>query len=268
MDKGYLLIAMGSDYVLQACLLAMSIKKTQKINNVSLVTSDDVPQRYSNLFDHIIDVPWHDDKDSFYKTEHRWKAFHVSPYEETVVLDTDMIFLDDVSHWWKYFSEKDIGFLTDVRDYRNNKIKENYYRRTFYANRIPDIYCAFHYFKKTDPALKYYERLKLICENYKDFYKVYVPKHTPQIKSMDVNHAICILDCGLENYTVYSANMTHMKSKLQGWKDPSDSWLDTVPYYVDEDLKLKIANYQQHGLFHYTENKFCEKIIGLYNEAC
>ena len=30
MDKGYLLIAMGSDYVLQACLLAMSIKKTQQ----------------------------------------------------------------------------------------------------------------------------------------------------------------------------------------------------------------------------------------------
>ena len=38
------------------------------------------------------------------------ESVHVTPYEETVVLDTDMIFPDDISHWWKYFAEKDIGF--------------------------------------------------------------------------------------------------------------------------------------------------------------
>ena len=59
------------------------------------------------------------------------ESVHVTSYEETVVLDTDMIFPDDISHWWKYFAEKDIGFLTDIRDYRNNIIKENYYRKTF-----------------------------------------------------------------------------------------------------------------------------------------
>tara|TARA_B100001057_G_scaffold499748_1_gene611625 strand:- start:12754 stop:13560 length:807 start_codon:yes stop_codon:yes gene_type:complete len=267
MDKGYLVMAMGEDYVLQACLLAMSIKKTQNIKNISLVTSDTVPDQYVSLFDKIIDVPWHDDKDSFYKTEHRWKAFHVTPYEETVVLDTDMLFLNDVSHWWKYFSTNDIGFLTQIRDYRNIKVEDKYYRKTFLANNIPNVYCAFHYFKKTDPALMYYKKLQLICENYKDFYKVYVPKQMPQVKSMDVNHSICVLDSCLKNYTVYSANMVHMKSKLQGWSSPSDTWLDSVPFYVDEELNLKVGNYKQHGLFHYTDNKFCQRVIGLYNET-
>ena len=267
MDKGYLMIAMGDVYVLQACLLALSIKKTQKINNVSLVTSDDVPEQYVSLFDKITKVPWHDDSDSFYKTEHRWKAFHVTPYEETVVLDTDMIFLNDVSHWWKYFSKNDIGFLTDIRDYRNKKIDINPYRKTFEANSLPNVYCAFHYFKKTDPALKYYEKLKLVCENYKRFYKVYVPKHMPETKSMDVNHAICLLDSGIEDYTVYSANMIHMKSKVQGWNNPSDTWMDSVPFYLDEEFNLKIGNYNQHGLFHYTEHNFCKKTIGAYSEA-
>ena len=107
MDKGYVMVAMGDDYVLQACLCAISIKKTQTIKNVTLITSDKVQDKYKNLFDKIIEVPWHDKHSkSFYKTEHRWKVFHLTPYEETVVLDTDMLFLSDISYWWKYFEQK------------------------------------------------------------------------------------------------------------------------------------------------------------------
>ena len=53
MDKGYVMVAMGDDYVRQACLCAMSIKKTQTINNVSIVTSDTVPEEYKSVFDKI-----------------------------------------------------------------------------------------------------------------------------------------------------------------------------------------------------------------------
>ena len=260
MTKGYIMVAMGNDYVKQAYLCAKSIVATQSIKNVSLVTSDVVPEEYKSVFDKIIEVPWHDkEARSFYKTEHRWKVFHLTPYDETVVLDTDMIFLTDVSHWWKYFAQNSIGFVSNVRDYRNNIITNNYYRKVFTANNLPNIYCAFHYFKKDDTALKYYKTLNNICENYKDFYKIYAPKQLPGLSSMDVNHSIALLHNGIQNYTYTSASFVHMKSKVQGWEDSTDSWTDTVPYYINDELK--IGNYKQHGLFHYTENSFCEEAL-------
>ena len=50
MTKGYIMVAMGDDYVRQAYLCAVSIKKTQTINNVSIVTSDTVPEEYKSVF--------------------------------------------------------------------------------------------------------------------------------------------------------------------------------------------------------------------------
>ena len=242
MDKGYVMVAMGDDYVRQACLCAMSIKKTQTINNVSIVTSDTVPEEYKSVFDKIIEVPWHDkDSKSFYKTEHRWKVFHLTPYDETVVLDTDMIFLSDVSHWWKYFAQKSVGFISNVTDYRGNKITNDYYRKAFTANNLPNIYCAFHYFKKNNTALDYYKVLNRVCDNYKKYYEVYVPKQTPTLSSMDVNHAITVLNMQLTKYKSNLLSIVHMKSKVQDWETTSDNWSDTIQYYVDKDINLKIV---------------------------
>ena len=266
MNKGYMMVAMGDNYVLQACLCAMSIKQSQNINNVSLVTSDNVPEQYRNLFDKIIEVPWHDKKaQSFYKTEHRWKVFHLTPYEETVVLDTDMLFLSDVSYWWTYFEQKSIGFISKVRDYRNHLIFDDYYRKAFTANNLPNIYCAFHYFKKDDVALEYYKTLNRVCENYKKYYEVYAPKQMPTLSSMDVNHAIALIDNDIKDYTIQSPSFVHMKSKIQGWTNPTEDWTSHIEYYIDEQLNLKIGNFMQHGIVHYTEHSFCENAIGDWN---
>ena len=50
MKQGYLIVASGKDYVKQACLCAMSIKHTQTIKNISIVTNDTVPKKYQPLF--------------------------------------------------------------------------------------------------------------------------------------------------------------------------------------------------------------------------
>ena len=98
-----------------------------------------------------------------------------------------------------------------------------------------------------------------VCDNYKKYYEVYVPKQTPTLSSMDVNHAVALLDSDIQDYTVNSASFTHMKSKVQGWDNSTDTWTDTVPYYIGDELK--VGNYTQNGLFHYTENSFCEEML-------
>jgi len=50
-----------------------------------------------------------------------------------------------------------------------------------------------------------------------------------------------------------------MKSKVQNWINPTDTWTDTIPYYIGDELK--VGNYLQHGIFHYTENSFCEEAL-------
>ena len=63
----------------------------------SIITNDTVEKQFENCLIHIIEISWHEETVCFYDTQNRWKAYHVSPYEETIVLDTDMLFLSDPS---------------------------------------------------------------------------------------------------------------------------------------------------------------------------
>ena len=102
MSRGILVLAQNSDianYVQQAELLAMSLQLTNPDIKISLVTNDEV--EFSNLFDQIIPIPWNDDASKVdWKIQNRWKLYHCSPYEKTIVMDTDMLVLQDISSWW------------------------------------------------------------------------------------------------------------------------------------------------------------------------
>ena len=265
MSRGYMLVALGNDYVEQACLCAASIKKTQTISNVSIMTNDSVPQKYKGLFDKVIEVPQRKSDKSFYGTEHRWKVFHVTPYEETIVLDTDILFLTNIDYVWQTLKGYSVAFLNDVKTYRGNVIKDNFYRQVFVKNNLPNIYNAFHFFRQDNIALDYYKNLELICKHNEDFYDVYLKKLKPKVTSMDVNHDLAILNSNLEKYMVSSVNFVHMKSRVQNWKVANESWLSDLPYYLDENFQLKVGNYQQFGVFHYVDHQFCQDVIGRYN---
>lgn len=275
MNKGYLIIASGKDYVKQACMCAMSIKYTQEINNISIVTNDNVPKKYASLFDKIVEIPWIvEGDDTYYLTEQRWKAFHVSPYEKTIVLDTDMVFLSDVSHWWNILDRYDIFLTSKVFTYRNQEVTSDFYRKAFMENKLPNLYCGIHYFKQNDIALNYYKQLENVCHNHIDYYNKFVKKSKPKVtnakgetfilSSMDINHAITSLHVNLNNITNNFINFTHMKSKAQNTINIGLDWTDSIPYYITDDLELKVGNFLQQGIFHYTENKFCKNVIKKY----
>jgi len=113
--KGILMLAQNSeyDYVKQACLNAMSICLTNPETKISLVTNDIVPEKYKKYFDKIIEIPWNDAASSAeWKIENRWKLYHATPYEKTIVLDTDMLVLQDLTSWWKFLENYDLYFNT------------------------------------------------------------------------------------------------------------------------------------------------------------
>jgi hypothetical protein len=262
--RGILVLAQNSpktDYVEQACLLAMSIKVTNPETLISVVTNDTVPEDYVKLFDKIIPIPFNDDATaSDWKVENRWKLYHATPYDQTMVLDTDMLVLQDISSWWDFLENYKLYFTTKVFTYRGDVVTSDYYRKAFTSNSLPNLYSGLHYFEKSDLALEFYTWLELVMQNWELFYGLYVKESYPGRVSVDVSAAIVakILDCDsdITNKYVNFPTFTHMKSRVQGWNKPVDSWQDALGVYIDRDCKIKIGNFSQLGILHYTENDF------------
>ena len=76
-------------------------------------------------------------------------------HDETVILDTDMIFPTDVSYWWDIMAERDVWATTKVRTYRGEVVTSNFYRKYFVANDLPNVYTAFFYFKNLNLQVNY-----------------------------------------------------------------------------------------------------------------
>ena len=47
-------------YVKQACLLAMSIRATNRNSKICLITNDKVPTEYDHLFNDVVPIPFQD----------------------------------------------------------------------------------------------------------------------------------------------------------------------------------------------------------------
>ena len=269
MTKGIVVVAQNTkktNYVQQAYLLAMSVRVSNPDLKISIVTNNRVPIEYKTFFDKIIKIPWTDSaKNSNWKVENRWKVYHVTPYDETIVLDTDMLVLQDISSWWNFLSNYDLFFTSRVETYRRETVTGDYYRKTFVVNKLPNLYSGLYYFKKCEKSHEFFSWLELVTNNWELFYGKYTPKNYNNWLSFDVSAAIVtkILDIEHEitNKKTTIPTFTHMKPKIQGWNESIDRWQDAVGVYFSKDCKLKIGNHQQTGIFHYTENDFVTEEI-------
>lgn len=264
MSRGFLLFADGDKYVIQACLAAMSIRSRNNLP-ISIVTNDIIPKKYEFLFDKIIKIPWTEFDGTRYKILNRWKTYHASPYEETVVFDTDILVLQDLNLWWDFFKNYDLFYLNKVYTYRSKVVVDNYYRKAFSANYLPNLYSGLHYFKKSSKSKEFFSWLELISKNWELFYGQYCKEFYPKQPSMDLSIAITskILnnDIDITNNTVNFLKFVHMKPRIQEWQDTVEHWQDKVGVYINKNLDLYIGNYLQTGVFHYASDRFVNDII-------
>lgn len=260
------------NYVKQAYLCALSIRATNPDSKICLITNDTLDKKTKSVFDDIVEIPWEDSaKLSEWKVENRWKIYHASPYDKSIVLDTDMLVLQDISKWWEYLQNHKIFYTTNVLTYRNDPITSVYYRKAFRNHQLPNLYSGFHYFERSDEAHIFYKWLELVMNNWELFYGQYAGgKYFQKFASVDVSAAIVtkILNCEdrVTNKKINYPNFIHMKTHCQNWNTVnSERWQDKVGVYLDKNLNLKIGNYKQNGIFHYTEKDFVtDKIISIY----
>ena len=151
MNFGYLMFVAAHpdlDYVKLAYAAALSIKNTQRegYDKVALVITDKTlldNLKSPWIFDQVIEWP----EQTFW--DGRSWMDQLSPWDYTVCIDADMLFLRDYSHWIDYFIENtDLYIANKAYTYRNEVVTSDAYRKTFTKNELPNLYSMWTFFKK------------------------------------------------------------------------------------------------------------------------
>jgi len=267
--KGYIVIAQNTasvDYLQQAYALALNLKLTQStVNNLTVCVDAEtkklITSKHKQVFDYIVDIPWQDDAaDAEWKINNKWKYLYMTPYDETVVLDTDMIFPTDVSHWWDILAQRDVWATTKVRTFRGETVSSNYYREYFVKNNLPNVYTAFFYFKKSELASELFAMTEIVFQHWQRFFYKYMPEGKPDRLSGYVAFALAMQLLGIEHECTREnidavPTFVHMKSHVQNVPTSviSHNWAETIPTYYNNYRDFKVGNFQQLLPFHYVE---------------
>ena len=284
MSRGYLCIAQNnsdSDYIRMAYALCLSIKNTQsEVNSFAIAVEEgeEIPDYMLSVFDHVVTIPWTDHASgSEWKIENKWKYYYMTPFEETVILDADMIFIDDISYWWDIMSVNDMWFSTNVKTYKGETVTDDRYRKTFTSNELPNIYTAFAYFKKSNATSELFTLVEQIFNNWESFFYEFLDDTRPTHLSGDVAYALAIKILGIAHEvscpnSTHLSTFVHMKSMIQkvDIKYLEEDWTISIPTYMDNKGNIKIGNFKQSDPLHYhiktwLTDEMINKLEDIYN---
>lgn len=190
MSRGVLLVANNNnsiDYILQACFLATRVKQHLGLP-VTLIT--DTPEKikskysmYEHLFDKVIGhvstsnytiKTYRDgilkDKQLEFKNSSRASVFDLTPYDETIVLDTDILlfnndFLKCFEQAHDFLIYKHATDLADDSSSRHFKFVSDSSVEFYWAT------CIF--FRKTNENKIFFDLIKHIQENWNHYRLIY-----------------------------------------------------------------------------------------------
>jgi len=281
--RGFFTIAQNNDsvdYVRLAYGLALSLKHSQKEVShltVGITPGTKIDRRYSWAFDNILEIPWGDQAaDSAWKLENEWKSIWMSPYDETIKVESDMLFFTDIGEWWKAFADqpRDIVWTNVVKDWKGSVITSDHYRKVFTRNKLPNIYTGLGYFRKTDASYEVFDLAKIITWNWESFFdRCFSPDHRPKHPSTDVIFALAmkLTDIDQHDYTPrLIPTFTHMKSHLQGWNTPviSEDWRQYLKTFFTPNAECKIGNHRQvYPLHYHIKEWLTDDMIRTYEEV-
>jgi len=274
MNFGYLIVVASNstvDYLKLAYALALSIKNTQKhgYGHVALVIDDKT--KIQNLkspwvFDHVIE--W--DQETFW--DGRSWMDKLTPFEYTVCLDADMLFTRDYSHWIDYFVENsELYVASNAYTYRGEMITNDFYRKAFTSNHLPNMYSFYTFFKKdSDVAKEFFSLGRWILKHPVEFSNLYLSEQKPKVVGTDEAFALSAKLLEIDNQISYPLDfpkVVHMKPMVQNWPWPANDWTDHVGFYLDVNGNIKLGNYQQTDIVHYVnKDLITDEVISILEE--
>jgi len=241
MDKGYVILAINTDntdYVKCAEVLKSSILKVMPESNVTIIT--ELP--YGDLGGFNND----------------WQVYYASPYRYTIKLEADMFIPQDINYWWDVLKERDLVVSTTIRNYKNEVSGIKAYRAFIEDNRLPNVYNAITYFKKSELAEQFFTTVKNIFENWEEYKQIF--KCSPdEPATTDFVYSIACHLMGVEKTTLpefKQMSMVHMKKFVNNTL--TENWTNELTYEFTDPLKIQ--TFPQLYPLHYYIKSFGEKL--------
>jgi hypothetical protein len=249
-ERGYLVVANNSDhtnYVDCAIRLAQSLKhwhphcKTAVLTNVE----DVVP-----FFDLQLKFPnggGHGQKDD-------WQCWHVTPFRQTIKLESDMLVTSSIDHWWSLFEHRDVVVSTGCRDFYGQESSYRGYRKLFDENALPDVYNAITYWRRSETAMKFWQWVQEIFDKWPSYRELL--KFPDLEPTTDVVYAMVAKIMGEHLVTMPFSSypkIVHMKKHINPFV--TNNWTNEL---VIENLPwaVKINTVAQWGCLHYQEKSW------------
>lgn len=255
-EQGYLTFAIGKEYLRLAYAQALSIKLTQKINNFAVVVDKQAASELVNLqpvFDKVIEIDYN--AHGWDMTQH-YRAYGLTPWRETILLDADIIFTESVDHWWPALRTKDVCLTKSVSNFREQRITSRNHRKLFDQNLLPDTYAGFVYFRYTYFAMEFFSLIKLLTENWNWIAKEHLKFNEDNRVRLDELFSIATRIVGIQNVTlpISYPNFTHGKEEL--WNlSVQQPWYEQL--FVEwNSYKPIIGHYPQRLPLHYHHKEW------------
>ena len=270
--QGFLTIAQNSDrdYLRLAYVQAMSVKLTMPESKYAVVvdqaTAEQIQDHHRRVFDHVIILPEDHAATESWKLSNEWQVFELSPFKETIKLESDLLFTRSIKHWWTALRLRDVVLSTGCRDFLGQASSSREYRRVFDDNGLPDVYNGLMYFRYSQLAAEFFYTAKLIFSQWDRVVDTLKNCRDPQ-PTTDLVYAITSEIVGRELTTLPSLdfiNFTHMKPDINSW--PHKPWPKMVVTEFDLPM-IRINNQNQYHPLHYFDKDWIsDRVVELYEQ--
>jgi len=249
-NKGFVIMAQNTEktsYTKCAETLKKSILRVMSDANVTIITTDMLPHG-----DLAMNSDW--------KLINDWQVYEASPYEYTIKLEADMYIPRNIEHWWDVLKNRDVVVSNTIRNFKQEISDIRFYRRFIDDNKLPDVYNAITYFKKSDGAEYFFSLVREIFENWEEYKKI-LKCNPNELATTDWVYSLACHIIGIEKTTLPTfteMSMVHMKQYING--TPTENWTDTFIYECLPN-QIRVQTVPQQYPFHYHVKNFCDKIV-------
>jgi len=260
-QQGFLTVACNTDvdYLHLAYVQALNVKATQKIKSYAVIVDPDtalqIKDYHREIFDYIIEVP----ASMYGPFGLETAAFRLTPFKETVKLESDLLFTVSIDHWWTAFRLRDVVLSTGCKDYKQQTSSARKYRRVFDDNGLPDTYSGLMYFRYSQTAAAFFRKATELFVNWDQIKNVLLNCRDDQ-PTTDVVYALTANLIGPELCTIPSAdfiNFVHMKPAVNNFAEDL-KFTDVFVTEFDSGM-IRINNVNQYHPIHYYEKTFPTK---------
>ena len=273
-QRGFLTIAQNNettDYLSLAYVQAMSVKLTMPGSKFALLvdrpTLDKMTFNHHDVFDYVILIPEDDAQNDEWKLANEWKVFYLTPFKETIKLESDIVFTRSIEHWWKAFRMKNLVLSTGCKDYLGNPGTSRKYRQIFDDNELPDLYSGLMYFRFSQEATRFFQLAQQLFQNWEGVSSSLQGAAGTQATT-DVVYALAAKIIGVEECTLPTLdfiNFTHMKPAINDWQN--SDWTNVVPCELDLPMVRINGINQYHPLHYYAKNWVTPEVIERYEQC-